>query len=59
MIRKEPPPGASADQCTPGLRRFPKTRDAVRAHLWRSILFGIVLIIAGFLVGPGGVSIFK
>ena len=23
------------------------------------ILFGIVLIIAGFLIGPGGVSIFK
>jgi hypothetical protein len=29
------------------------------AILRRSIIFGIVLIIAGFLVGPGGVSIFK
>ena len=29
------------------------------AILRRSIIFGIVLIIAGFLIGPGGVSIFK
>jgi hypothetical protein len=29
------------------------------ALLRRAILWGIVLIVAGFLVGPGGVSIFK
>jgi hypothetical protein len=29
------------------------------AILRRAVLWGIVLIIAGFLVGPGGVSIFK
>jgi hypothetical protein len=29
------------------------------ALLRRAVLWGIVLIIAGFLVGPGGVSIFK
>jgi hypothetical protein len=29
------------------------------AILRKAVLWGIVLIIAGFLVGPGGVSIFK
>jgi hypothetical protein len=29
------------------------------ALLRRAVLWGIVLIVAGFLVGPGGVSIFK
>ncbi len=29
------------------------------AILRRAVLWGIVLIIVGFLVGPGGVSIFK
>ena len=29
------------------------------AILRRAVLWGIVLIIAGLLVGPGGVSIFK
>ena len=29
------------------------------AILRRAVLWGIILIVAGFLVGPGGVSIFK
>lgn len=29
------------------------------AILRKAVLWGIVLIIAGFLVGPGGISIFK
>jgi hypothetical protein len=31
----------------------------ILAILRRAVLWGIVLIIIGFLVGPGGVSIFK
>ena len=35
-----------------------KGRDAIVALFRKEVLWGIVLIVVGFLVGPGGVSVF-
>jgi len=50
---------ATFERYTPTTLMSVAVLAGIVAILRRSIIFGIVLIIAGFLVGPGGVSIFK